>query len=455
MAPGTPLYQWHPIKGTRRTKERSCMSWRSIEEYQEPLAIASRLDPVGSLPNNLGAYLRISQLLWGKLVVPEIFLLHNQSLLDRLKNSDERTDFECFMKVGAPIINRNSRPWNESFEGHWVKSAETNNPLLIPGDEGRGHAEYLDTVVTNDQCRCYASDTATRRYDDLFRETLKATFDDQALRKEGLARLSEFIWDPEHEGDTNIRGPVDGYTGLTRGSVLRAMKRMTKEAAFLRYVPNVAQAARHAYAKNVIDSLNRDPSNIAQVPLVSRSLLVTEPGYQICLDDDVAEDMVSKLISGGLSYSIDTTSLLQLPWDKIVEISTHEARKQFHEARSKAAQAASQNSIDKEVYAQEVDKMIEALNIYFMYIAEIVPSSGGQQYSGISLVLREYKLTPEHIVFAGAGYGISLLLGGWQGASVFASLESLYFSAKLKIGRKMDQTRESHRKSQIKDFLIR
>lgn len=436
------------------------MSWRSIEDYQGGLAVATRLDPVADIPSDLGAYLRMSHLLWGRLVIPEIFLLHNRDLAERFtaehSGDQARRDFEEFIGVAQPIINRNANDWNDSFVGHYEMSAQTENPLLVEGALGRRHAEYLDSVVSHDQCRVYATGTAIRRFGTHFRETLQATFDERALRSEGLNQLAAFIWDPDvYAGNVEARARIDGWTELSRGGVIRALRRMESEPSVRAFRPHVMHAARHAYAKNVLDSLNRDAGNLAQVPLVAQSLVSMEPGYQVRVDEDVASDMLSALIDGRLQYPIDTSSLLQLPWKDIHEISEHGARQLMHEARSRAVHEASQQPVNESAYALHVNSMIERLDAYLQYIASRVPARRRRPGDDLRVVLKKWDVTPAHATGTAIGYTVGVLIQGAAGAVAFALLECLGFGVNREIRRSRSEAEVVRRRARLREFLIR
>ncbi len=164
--------------------------WDSIDGVKEGLTVATHLDPLPSShhPSNLGLYLRVNALLWGRLLIPETFLLHNERLHRMLsEGSDARKDFEEFLNVGLALVTRNNREWNAGFEAHWEESNKTGNSLLIEGEIGRRFAQYLDNTVPNSHSRSYSSTTRARSFPDLFEESLKKTFENKGLRQEACA----------------------------------------------------------------------------------------------------------------------------------------------------------------------------------------------------------------------------------------------------------------------------
>ena len=423
------------------------MHWNHIEAFGEALNLATRLDPTSSLPPDLGLYLRLNVLLWDRLLIPEVSLMHNAALEETLNQEDGsvRSDFEEFLAVASPIITRNDRPYNDSFEGHWEASRETKNPLLIPGRRGFDHARYLDRVISREQCRTYTSRDPIRNFEELFREALRNAFTDLNLRDASLPALLRFIEDPANSGgDLAGRAKHDGFFGLTRGGVLMAIRQMSREPSMLPHRAYVRAAAQQAYSKNVLDSLNRDVKNFAQLPLISRGQLTGEAGYRMKLDSGLGDDLLQGLLASRRVYAIDPQSLRDASWELIAQLSKHEARLAFHLSRSAALRAELEG--DQIGYCTAVAKMVQHLDSYLLVVADRLRGKGA-----LRLAMSEFCLTPARAGGALVNCGVSLYFGGpVTGTIAFALLESLGFW----FAGKRRQALEVERRSQLRDFLV-
>jgi len=348
--------------------------WLPVDQYSEDLTVATNMDPLMRLPSDMSLYLRLNVLLWGKLLIPEIFLLHNRHLKNYLTDRKNKKDIEEFFDIEAAIISRNDHSWNTCFEAHWHESKKTNNPLLIPGEEGRIFARYLDHVVNDSHCRRYATNKRAIAFEALFFQSLNQMYKDYVYREESLNMIASFFrQNAIAHGDRETRQLVDGFSGLSRGRVKHGIEMMRKEPKMIPLIPIIEEASRQAYARNVLASLNRNVENSANVPLLYSSQFENELGYGMKFDHEIAHDFGRMLNSQPRLYKIDVEAIKGASWDLIHKIASHPMRAGFQKRRTLALHAESTGNQDK--YREHAEKMIDHLDEYLLHVSQKLKSS--------------------------------------------------------------------------------
>lgn len=344
-----------PLDGKRMPR------WKSIHGIGDSLTFATELDPVlPSQPHDLNRYLRMAVLLWGKILIPETFLLHNARTGDLLlRDKCQFSSMSDALKTGSIVVSRNSHSWNTSFSAHRRESITTGNPLVVPGDTGERLASLLDDIVDDKHCWTYETIPRARLFPDRFEDALR-----RLLPAPQFQNAKKFFSRPEvAHANPGPRTTIDGWDGLSRGRVVAALPHFRVQHHKL--CPSVEMAVREAYANNVLDSLSPLHDNQAALPvLASRSVFQTRD-YAVRTDFDTQRALLSSLTAERV-YHIDATKLLSLPWDDFVGLSEDDDRRQFQSSRFRAALASRRG--DYRSFADAINESSKSLDRYLKKI---------------------------------------------------------------------------------------
>jgi hypothetical protein len=343
------------------------VTWQPLDRFHGGVSLAGEIDPMHALPHHLDSSLKLNTLLWGTILIPETHLLHHRGLFEHLRNDRARSEFEQFIMCARPVISRRSDAFNTSFASHWQASKETNNPLLIPGVAGEEFAAYLDSVVTDSQCRSFVATDGFNSFPTRFASALRTVFSEQRRPREGCeSLLAHFFDESVARGDPSARDQYDKFSNLTRGRVIHGISRLvtdSKASALYAYRPQIMEAARLAYWQSVMDSLQRQSDVSAQLPLLSETQAPGIFGFVVRTDVDLVHELQNLLDTQyKRSYAISGYALRATPWETIVACSRGAHRIAFERARNEAIRLDPQQAPSE--YLSRIEEMVRNLDMH-------------------------------------------------------------------------------------------
>ncbi len=304
--------------------------------------------------------------------MPDTYLLHNPEFLRMWKGEASREELRSFLTEGRPVISMGQAEHLLTFQDHYRASTKSNNPSVIPAENGgENFACDLDDFTKDADIRRYDHVSQLKVFPELFLEEARRAHLDEGIAEQALRDAHRISSQDGHASD---RYSIDSYSGVTRSGLVRLFRSIpTLEIRNRESV--IWECARQAYARNIAKPL-RWRWQESQTPIVHQDQLDRSVVYELRQESDILDRL--RWSAGSKPYQIDWMSVSRASWPRIRSIAdTAEPANVFLNCK--------RNLLANSSYLN-LENLAKALMVYIDYLAKEFPTSSSGPPTAVNLL---------------------------------------------------------------------